>query len=417
MSVLVKKFTRYTKGRNQQVIVPKAVAVSTDVTLALFLANAATGVIGIYDANDALHTNAIVAGESFYIVQKRSDGSLRKTNLVAWNDVTVRNKLYTAPVKAVGAIGWNGSSGALSLLAAPANNKFYEFAVIETTEGNQPFPTWNYEYKSKSGDVEYDVLSALVKSVNDSTNLIYKANKPLVTAKVKVDGTYGNWTMTGTTPTITLTNKSAVITLGGTTPTHNAAIGDLISFDGAAVPTDLVGDVYKVIAVSAGVSITLDRPYAGATATLTQAQAQSGLSQKVTAYVNGGIEFTAINADEHFRLVVRQELVNATVTNLSAFVKGNGTSDRITELELEGNTQFGNTAGNTVFGNEAFGNPDKFTLDGDTYNTYHIEVNPTGRLVGDFTSGKYRQFITIAAPKSAGGISASLNTLFGTSGT
>lgn len=407
---MAQKFTRTTKGRNQQVVIPKAAAVSTDATLALFLANAASGVIGVYDANDALHTNAIVAGESFYIVQKNSNGSLRKTNMVAWNDVTVRRKAYVAPVKAIGSLGFSGTAGALNLATAVAVGKLYEFAIFETTEGNQPFPTWNYEYQAIPNDVEYNVLSGLAKKVNDSTNLIYKANKPLVTAKVKVDGTYANYTTTGTY-TVTNGNTLVAMTLAATDP----AVGDLIAFDAAAAPTDAIGDVYKVTALSAGVSFTLDRPYAGATQTFIAAEASGTRVKKVTAYVNGGLEFTGINDNEHFRISTRQELQYATIVNLSSYTRGNGTYTEIMELELEGNTFAGNTAGNTLFGNEAYGNPDKWVvLTTETYDTFNIQASQQLVLTGDVSFGKANLNITIAAPKSTGGISASLNTLFGT---
>ncbi len=406
----IKRFTRYTKGRNQQVVVPKAVAVSADATLALFIANAAVGAIGVYDGNDALHTNLITANETFYIVQKRSDGSIRRTTPMLWSETVVTRKAYVAPVKAVGSLGYSGTGGALNLPASVAIGKRYEIAIIETTEGNLPYPTWNFEYAAISGDNEYSVLSGLAKQVNDLNHIVYRSNAPLVTAKVKVDGTYANYTTTGT---YTVTNKSAVValTLAATDP----AVGDLISFDAAAAPTDAIGDVYKVIAVVAGVSFTLDRPYAGATQTFIAAEASGTRVKKVTAYVNGGLEFTAINEDEHFRIIARQDLVYATIQNMTAYTKGNGTSDRTAELELEGNTFAGNTAGNTRFGNEAYGNPDKFvTSSTETYDTFNIVAKKELVLTGDTTSGKYPTYAVIAAPKSAGAISASLNLLFGT---
>ncbi len=409
----VKKFTRYTKGRNQQVFVPRAVAISDDATLALFIANSLVGEIGVYDGNNARHTDAITANEQFFIVQKRSDGSIRKTTPELWSTVSVRRKSYVAPIKAVGSIGWSGTVGNLNV-ATPAAGQIYEIAIIETTEGNQPFPTWNFEYRLVTGDTQVTAISQLAKQVNDLTSVQYRNNKPLVTAKVKVNGTYAAMTLTGTSPTLTATRGSNILTLGGGSPVSSAIVGDLMSIDAAAAPTNLVGDVYVVTAVSAGVSITLDRPYQGATQTFTQAEAQGTRINRITAVVTGGLEFTAINNDEHFRIIDRQGLANATQQNMTAYTKGNGVGQSIAELEKEGNTYTGLTAGNTQFGNSAFGVEDLFAVETDTYDTFNIEVNQFVNQTGDSTSDRAKEFITIAAPRSAGGLTASLNTLFGT---
>lgn len=410
------KFARTLKGKNQQVIVGKPIAITTDASLALFLANAPTGEIGVYDGTDALHTNAITATEEFYVAVKKSDGSIKRSTILKWSDVVATRKTYVAPVKAVGSIGWSGTGGSLNLASAPAAGKNYELAIIETTVGHQPYPTWNYEYTAKVGDVEMDVIQALVKTINDFNSLQYKSNAPLVTAKAKASATYGNYALTGTTPTLTVTFGSTAVTLGGGTPAADVAVGDFISFDAAATPTAAVGDIYKVVAISAGVGFTLNRPYQGATQTFTEAEAEGTRVKKVTVIVATGIVLTAIDIQNTFNVVVRQELVNATIANLSAFTYGNGTSEQITELELEGNTFDGNTAANTQFGNEAFGDPDRFAKDNgeaETYDMFHLRAKQDSTLVSAPAQGKMPLEIILAVPKSAGGLTASLNTLFG----
>lgn len=406
----VKRFTRYTKGRNQQVVVSKATAVSTETTLALFIANSTAGQIGVYDGDGALHTNAITSAEYFTIVQKRSDGSIRKTTPQLWSNVAVTRKAYVAPVKAVGSIGWSATqlTGALNLPTIAAK-QFFELAIIETTEGNQPFPTWNFEYMSITGDVELDILENLAKLINDPTSIQYRNNKRLVSVKVKAVATYGNYTTTGT---YTVTNGSTVVatTVSATDP----AVGDFISFDAAAAPTSAVGDIYKVVAISAGVSFTLNRPYQGATQTFVAAEASGTRVKKVTVVTASGLEFTSLENIAHFRLVARQNLNQATIENLTSFARGNGDSDMIGELEKEGNTFAGLTAGNTVFGNQAFGVEDLWVTDGETYDTFNVNVNQFVAKVPGGDSDRANEAITIAAPKSSGGISASLNALFGT---
>lgn len=407
-----KKFTRYTKGLNAQVLVPKAIAITTDASLALFIANAPLGEIGVYDGSNALHTDAIVAGEQFYFVQKRTNG-LWKSPLYKFGSVTKLKTAYVAPVKCTGSIGWSGSAGAINPPVAIAAGRQYEFGILETTEGNDPFPAWNFNYTVKAGDTEPIVMQELAKLVNNFlTNPIYKSNAPLVLATVKADATYSNFAMTGTTPTITATNGSTVLTLGGTTPAHDAVVGDYISISNTGTPDDSIGDIYRVTAVAAGVSVTLNRPFTGTTQTFTEAEAEGTRMKKVATFVANGLVFTAINNGDHFRITAREDMVNATIVNLATYTRGNGTSDQVKELEAEGLLMQGNTARNTEFGDAAYGDPDKFTVDGETYNIYTLAATFPAGLNDSMQSGTIQQNVVLAVPISAGGLSASLDTLF-----
>lgn len=409
MAVL--RFTRYTKGKNQQGVVSKATAVSTQATLALFIANATAGQIGVYDGNGALLNSLIPATTSFTIVQMRSNGQIRRTTTQLMGNVTATRKAYLAPVRCTGSIGWSatGLAGALNLPTIAAG-QIFELAIIETTEGNQPFPTWNFEYKAITGDTELSILSQLAKLINDPTSIQYRNNKRLVSVKVKANATYGNYTTTGT---YTVTNGSTTVALT-TTGATDPVVGDFISFEPAATPTNAVGDIYKVTAISAGVSFTLDRAYQGATQTFIAAEASGTRVKKVTTPLATGLQFTSLEDDAHFRLVARQNLNAATIFNLETFVRGNGTSLMIGEFEKEINTYAGLTAGNTIFGNQAFGVEDLWVTSGETYDTIHLTVNQFVQQVASGTTDRANLVITIACPISAGGVTASLNTLFGT---
>lgn len=405
------RFVKTTKGRNQQVIVGTPIALSTDATIALFLANAPTGEIGVYDGNGARHTDLITANEIVTFLQKKSDGSVKKTTPVKFSALTPTRKSYVAPVKAVGSLGWSGSTGAANLASAVAAGKLYEIAIIELTDGFDPFPTWNFEYQAVGTDTELDVMQGLAKKINDFNALSYKSNQPLVYAQVKADATYGNYTTAGTA---TATNGSTTVAL---TAAMDVAVGDSISFNASAAPTDAIGDIYKITAVSAGVSFTLNRAYQGATQTFIAAEASGTRVKKVTVPVATGLLFTSLYDNTTFNIIARQELKYATIVNLSAYTRGVGTSEQVMDLELEGNAYDGNTAGNSVYGNEAYGNPDKFANTNgvaETYDYFNLNANPIATLVSPPTQGNWFQQITIAAPKSAGGITAALNTLLGT---
>jgi len=406
-----KKFARKTQGVNQQVIVAKAINITTDTTLADFIANAPLGEVGVYDGNGALHTDLIGATEEFFFVIKTTEG-IKRSNTYLKSETVARKKAYVAPVKQVAAIGWTGSGGALNN-ATIAAGQIFSFKVIETTEGYDPYPQWLYEETAKSTDATMDVIQRLAKKVNDDNAIEHKLNRRLVNAIVKADATYGNYAMTGTTPTVTVTNGSTAVTLGGTTPTIDVAVGDYISFDAAAAPTDSVGDIYKVTAISAGVGFTLNRPYQGVTQTFTEAEAEGTRVKKVTSIVQIGLRLTAIDTDTHFRLAVQEELINADIDNaVTAFVRGNGTYDQVAALEKEGNTFAGETTQNAAF-KEKFGTQDLFAVDGETYDIITFQALSGEKGIAPEAVHYERKQITVAVAKSSGNVDSTLDTLFG----
>jgi len=399
------KFTRTTKGRNQQVIVPKAVAYTVQATYPAFLANAAVGEVGVFKDDLTLKTTAIAAGEVVFIAEKMSQGT-KRTNYIPWSTVTARKKLYVAPVKQVSYLGWYGTGGSLNLAAVPAAGKEYELEVLETTEATQPFPVWNFMYTAKPNDAQIDVIEALVAQITDFTGIQYKQNRQLVTAKVKASATYGNYTTAGT---VTVVNGSPVATL---TAAMDVAVGDYISFDAAAAPTAVIGDIYKIIAVNAGVSFTLNRPYRGAGQTFIAAEASGTRIKKVTAILQTGIEFTAINANETFVLAVRSEL-NNTDRTYPTYTRGNGMGTQVMELELEGDTFAGGTSKNTQF-DQDFGRMELFATAAETYDYYTLDAAQDQNLVQNWPQGgKHTLHVIIPTPKSAGALGTTFNTLFG----
>jgi hypothetical protein len=411
--------TRRTQGAAQAVFVGKNIAETDDTTIANFIANAPTGEIGVFDANGAKHTDLITAAEKFQILQKMSDGSIKKTPLYNFSDLTARKTAYTAPTKWTAYLGWNGTGKSMNLAAAPGAGKVYELAVLELTEGNHPFPTWNYSYTAKAGDAEIDVALALAKQINDSTSVQYKQIEQPVQALPVANGTFGNFALTGTTPTLTFTLGSDVVTIGGTGgPTFDGAIGDLIAItDASGTATAANTYVYKITAVSAGVSVTLDRPFEGATRTLAEAQgegtgAAGGSIKKLTAVTATGLKLTALNNAEHFKIARREEYENADET-FSAYVRGNGTYAEVAQLELEGATFAGET---TQYEKSAakYGQNDRFADSAGTYQIYNFDITPQSDSKAGWGVGKVKTVrMAIAAHNSGSSFKTYMNTLFG----
>lgn len=406
---MAKRFSRKTQGYNAQVFVAKAIDYTTDATLALFLANAPVGELGVYDANGALHDNAITATEKFQFLMKMADGGIKASPFYSLSEIVASKKLYQAPVKQVSSIGWNGTGGSLNAAAIAAGLN-YEFAVIETTEGYEPYPVWNYNYVSKASDALIDVMQYFAKKINDDNAIEHKQNKRLVDAKVKADATYGNYAI-GAGGTLTVTNGSDVITTA--VGTIDIALNDYISFDAAAAPTDAVGDIYKVIQIIDANNFRLNRVYTGATQTFIEAEAEGTRVKKVTAIVTAGLQLTCIDFDTHFRLAVREELVNADITYTTPFTKSNGTYEDVYYLEQEGQVFEGDTAKNAPFADK-FGQQVSFAVAGETYDYYMFNFTKrTASSGGPNAEVVQKGSVVIPVAKSAGNVDGTLNTLFG----
>lgn len=407
-----RKFTRRTKGFNAQVFVVKAINYTTDATIGAFVDNAPEGELGVYDANNALHDNAITAAESFCIAMKMSDGNIKKTPLLKLSEVSVSKKAYVAPVKQVSAIGWTGTGGSLNAGTVAARDNF-ELAIIETTEGFDPFPTWNFVYQAKTGDAQIDVVLALAKDINNPNAQQYKNNEPLVTAAVKADATYSNAALTGTTPTLTFTKGSTAVVLGGTGgPTHNFAAGEYLSVAAGATPDDAIGNIYKVVAAVAGTGFTLDRPYEGATQTFSEAEAEGTRIKKAATFVAVGLVFTTIDNDVHFRIAVRERLEDATITYVTPYTKGVGTYEEVREDEIEGEIFEGDTAINSEFADK-FGKQVVLSAAGETYDCYNIKYTKRKANLAPHDEMIHNGNIVLWVAKSSGDADTNLDTLFG----
>lgn len=403
-----KKFSRKTQGVNAQVVIAKAINYTDDTTLAAFIANAPLGEVGVFDGNGALHTDAIAATEEWFIAIKTTEG-IKRTNTYLKSETVAKKKAYAAPVKQVGAIGWTGSGGSLNEPAIAAG-QIYSLKVIETTEGYDPYPQWLYEETVKASDVVMDVIQRLAKKINDDNAVEHDQNDRLVSAKVKADATYGNYAL-GAGGTLTVTNGSTTITTA--VGTADFTIGDFISFDAAATPSDSVGDIYKIVAQIDANNWTLNRPYQGATQTFVEAEAEGTRVKKVTAIVEAGLVLTTIYDGTHFRLAVQEELVDADINNsVTAFVRGSGTYEQVAALEKEGNTFAGETTQNAAF-KDKFGTQDIFSVSGETYDIVTFNALSGERGTGPEAVHYERKSVIVALAKSAGNVDSTLDTLFG----
>jgi hypothetical protein len=201
------KYWKSLLGTFAEVLIAKPVdyagtgsSAATGGTLADFVTNAVEGEFAFVNAE----TNAIISGAPtgspaaipavasstwIYAVVKR-DGQIEKTNKFRLADYSAKKANYAAPVLQASKAVFSGSAVA---------GKELGVKILETTPGNQPFPTWYYSVVIKTGESLATALGRLVAIVNDNANVINKDTDPIVTAALS-------------STTITFTAKTAGVT-------------------------------------------------------------------------------------------------------------------------------------------------------------------------------------------------------------
>lgn len=403
-------YSKNLAGVKEKVFISPATAYSDSTTLGAFITEAASGEIGVFLADGTLVTTALGAGDSFVIAQKR-DGFVNKTPLLKWEDLLdARLTAYSAPARQVTAIGNNVNATSEDLSfnftsASSTNTLTYGIAVRETTPGNQPFPIQEgYVQVSSSTQDEYDALATIVSALNSDYDYEKTAPDRFVKADIITNGA-----ITEFTENPTVTNGSVTVTFAGN---QTIATGAHVKFEAVTGPT------YKVaVGVTAGTTITLDRPYQGASKT-EDVSATTDIAG-TAAYTSGttklGVRFTGLSDECHFSVAGNGGFTGDTVTAITAWALGAGSGASIVELEKEG--VFFDGVGSTV--NAAFradyGYPTAFADSTDTYEQIFLDFAPSIIPGAGLPIYKTQQVQRIHLVSPSGGTSPDdeLQTIFG----
>lgn len=402
-------YSKSLSGQNAKVFInPLGVEYTTDATYAEFVANAVEGEIGVFLANNSLKSTALSAGDVFFIAQKR-DGIINKTPLLNWSDLYRKSKTdYSAPVRQVTHIGYNGSSGDIGFdfTGASASNPIDAgIEVRETTPGNQPFPVQEGRAVVTSATAdEYTVLAQIVSQLNEDFDYENVAPDRFVKAEIITNGA-----ITEFAEDPTVTHGSTIVTFGGNV---TIATGAHVKFEGVTGPT------YKVaVGVTSGTQIILDRPYQGATKT-EDVSVTTDIAG-TAAYTSGttllGVRLTGLRDESHFVVTVNGNIGGAPITKSTPWSKGSGSGAEIVELEKEafffdgvGSTQ------NAAF-KEDYGEPSKFASASGTYNQIFLEFAPS--VTPSAAPPIYKQYqiqrVQIVIPSSGTTPDTELETIFG----
>jgi hypothetical protein len=254
-------------------------------------------------------------------------------------------------------LGYIGS-GTDTLPITRYNNKEYSIWIQDISPVKRIRPGKAYSWSSGGGaatsdTARYDIMAGIVKQiVKDQDSLVV----PKLTSDITITAGVGAAT--------TVVNGYDVILAGTTTP----AVGDYVT---------LAGDWYKVIAKNNGVSLTLDRPYAGASATLTSGtngttHAGYGAAAGLTSANLFGLVLTAKNFNVTFNAEYNRNTgfdSGELVTRTTEMIKSEGLYADVLALEKsvegwEGATNKVNIPDNIV----RYANPSY------TYNMWNIKL-------------------------------------------
>lgn len=168
------RWQRNTKGQNAEVLIAAAIPYTTQATPLLFNANAADGEVGIYDATtNALISAALTANQKYFFMQKRDTYS-KTTTTTSYDSTRTRRVAYLAPVKQVVTLTFVDAG------YSPIVGDDLEIALIETSPGNEPYPTWAYDsvigdsYKGTPTPTLAQALQNITARINDKFDLVQK---------------------------------------------------------------------------------------------------------------------------------------------------------------------------------------------------------------------------------------------------
>lgn len=166
-------------GSNAEVLVPKVgIEYTAQADLAAFVASAVEGEFGAF-LNNAAKTlvpgNAAIADNVEFFWAVKRDGNIQKSSPITINSVKQTKIAYVAPVKQVTTLTQTGTATA---------GDVYAIRIMETTPGNQPFPTWYYEVTVRTGETLAQAITRLVALVNDTASVANKDRDLIVTAAV-----------------------------------------------------------------------------------------------------------------------------------------------------------------------------------------------------------------------------------------
>ena len=380
-----------------RLIVAKDIARTATVGALASPTSVADGEVVVTDAGNVILSSGTVVGvDRIKIVQGRgATKPLFETATFAFADVyQYRGQAFEDAQQQVTYLGYDAVSGVGSIEVL--NNNAYAMTV---TFNELTVPGQQGSYVPVSVWYQSDATATQVKVANGLYNNLVRQlsffNLPVILAERVAEGANtGDFAAA-----IVASQGSKTVTCNNTA---NPSVGDWIRFG-----TALTSAVYRITAITAGVSFTIDQPYQAADQTFGIGTAKY-VDSATVAGANMGIKFTGI--EQPFVLDSRpvdkvqfyvgisnsQGAASSTTVSTTAIATyGHGTYALITTQQADSSRNAGDFYGYAIY---PYDKPLTTTVTGQDYSTLNIGTRVGRGLNGDLTPNNFVANIEIACP-------------------
>lgn len=225
---------------------------------------------------------------------------------------------YTAPVRGVLRIGYNGTAGTdLNTPATILRGDSFQIDLFNrnyfVSGGREPGQKVNLAVTLAAGDSDYTAIKKWIAATNLRVD-------DILIDKLKIKVLHnGTGAVFANSATVAAVNGATSLT---TSAAHGVTAGDAVSLN---------GDYYLSITGTTGSTLVLDRPYQGATATIANADTLD-ITGAATAW---GLELVDQKDFYNIEGSVQGILVDATIKRQTLPSPGSGSTVAVQNLEIE----------------------------------------------------------------------------------
>ena len=255
------------------------------------IAGMANGSVGLVNEAGTILTGATTTGKA-RVVQRLANGQLVYSPFFDMSTLLNKNGAsYVAPVQQISYLGYNTTSGSLTVAAGEDYVVNIEWKNTAGFYNNKPLLLTGMWHTTAASQEELAV--GLLASLDGALNR--QAFTFVKTEKVS-NGTFADWTGAAAAMSVINGSKAVIYTDGSAA----AALGEALA-DGTYV--FIAGATYVVSGAGTTSGFTLDTPYKGATAEVTGGTTYASQCGLATTITNWGIRFTGVESSDFDAMV------------------------------------------------------------------------------------------------------------------